>query len=325
MPATSSTILCSSKHSPAVALDHLHGNRSFRVLGKLTHEGLALAEGGRIALTDLATFQEFTGTYGTVDRIDLLLKPSAPADAVERIRAGLPPGIVLERPSEFKESGSLMVRSYQLNLSVLSFVSLFVGMFLVYSLISLHATSRRHELAVLRSLGASSRLIFLLFLSEGAFFGAIGWLLAIPLGSIMVKHLLGTVSNTVSLLFVRVQVDRLLLDPSEVLLSFLTTLLVSLLAAWQPAYEAMQVAPREVFQTQEFSAGRSTRVRRLALWRPGADRPGLAPLQTTRNGRCSSRRIRGNIFSFLRVLAHFAMDPARHRPPPSAPAQTGRR
>ncbi len=250
---------------PRVALDHLHGNRSFRVLGKLAHEGLALAEGGRIALTDLATFQEFTGTYGTVDRIDLLLKPSAPADAVERIRAGLPPGIALERPSEFKESGSLMVRSYQLNLSVLSFVSLFVGMFLVYSLISLHATSRRHELAVLRSLGASSRLIFLLFLSEGAFFGAIGWLLAIPLGSIMVKHLLGTVSNTVSLLFVRVQVDRLLLDPSEVLLSFLTTLLVSLLAAWQPAYEAMQVAPREVFQTQEFSAGRSTRVRRLAL------------------------------------------------------------
>jgi len=72
-----------------------------------------------------------------------------------------------------------MVRSYQLNLSVLSFVSLFVGMFLVYSLVSLHATSRRHELAILRSVGASSRLIFLLFLTEGAFFGCVGWLLAL--------------------------------------------------------------------------------------------------------------------------------------------------
>ena len=143
-----------------------------------------------------------------------------PADAADRIRTLLPAGVTLEPPAELKESGRLMVRSYQLNLSVLSFVSLFVGMFLVYSLISLHATSRRHELAILRSLGASSRLIFLLFLSEGAFFGCVGWLLAIPLGSFMVKHLLAHVSTTISHLFIRVQVDRLLLDPWEILLSF---------------------------------------------------------------------------------------------------------
>ena len=130
------------------------GTGPFACLGNWRTQGLALAEGGRIALTDLATFQEFTGTYGTVDRIDLLLKPSAPADAAERIRAGCLRASTLERPSEFKESGRLMVRSYQLNLSVLSFVSLFVGMFLVYSLISLHATSRRHELAILRSIGS---------------------------------------------------------------------------------------------------------------------------------------------------------------------------
>lgn len=248
-----------------ITLTHTQGSRSFRVLGKMASQGLAMAEGGRIAVTDLATFQEFTGSLGTVDRIDLLLRPSAPADAVARIRTQLPPGIIVERPSEFKESGRLMVHSYQLNLSVLSFVSLFVGMFLVYSLISLHATSRRHELAVLRSLGCSSRLVFLLFLCEGAFFGGIGWLLAIPLGSLMVKHLLGHVASTISMLFVRVQVDRLSLDPWEVLLSLLVTLVVSLLAAWQPAYEAMQVTPREVFQPPDFSKTHHTRARGLAL------------------------------------------------------------
>ena len=250
---------------PGLPLNHPQGNRTFRVLGKLAAEGLGLVEGGKIAVTDLATFQEFTGTYGTVDRLDLLLKPSAGEDAAARIGAELPPGITLEQPSDFKESGRLMVRSYQLNLSVLSFVSLFVGMFLVYSLISLHATSRRHELAILRSVGASSRMVFLLFLSEGAFFGCLGWLLAIPIGSFMVKHLLGHVSNTISLLFVRVQVDRLSLDPWELLLSFLTTLFVSLLAAWQPAYEAMQVAPREVFQAQDCGTRQAARAKRFGL------------------------------------------------------------
>jgi len=157
-----------------------------------------------------------------------------------------------------------MVRSYQLNLSVLSFVSLFVGMFLVYSLISLHATSRRHELAILRSVGASSRLIFLLFLTEGAFFGCAGWLLALPLGSVMVKHLLGHVSTTISHLFLRVQVDRLVLEPQEILLSLATTLAVSLLAAWQPAHEAMRVAPREVLQTLEVGPEHSNLRKNLA-------------------------------------------------------------
>jgi len=249
----------------SLILVHPQGKKSFRVLGKLAPQGLALVEGGEIALTDLATFQEFTGTNGFVDRIDLMLKRSAPRDAADQIRALLPAGVTLEPPAELKESGRLMVRSYQLNLSVLSFVSLFVGMFLVYSLISLHATSRRHELAILRSLGASSRLIFFLFLSEGAFFGCVGWLLAIPLGSFMVKHLLAHVSNTISHLFVRVQVDRLLLDPWEILLSFSTTLFVSLLAAWQPAHEAMRVPPREVLQTHESGPAYPRPARNLAL------------------------------------------------------------
>ena len=247
-----------------VILDHPHGSRDFRVLGQLAPQGLALLEGSKIALTDLATFQEFTGTIGYVDRIDLVLKASAPADAADSIRAVLPAGVTLEQPSDLKESGRLMVRSYQLNLSVLSFVSLFVGMFLIYSLISLHATSRRHELAILRSLGASSRVIFLLFLAEGAFFGCIGWLLALPLGSVMVKHLVGHISTTISHLFVRVQVDRLFLEPQEILLSFTTTLCVSLLAAWQPAHEAMRVPPREVLQAPDVSPERGNLKRNLA-------------------------------------------------------------
>jgi putative ABC transport system permease protein len=70
----------------------------------------------------------------------------------------------------------------------------------------------------------------------------------------MVKHLLGHVSTTISHLFIRVHVDQLLLEPGEIVLSFSTTLFVSLLAAWQPAREAMRVTPREVLQKREFSS-----------------------------------------------------------------------
>ncbi len=228
-----------------IVLDHGGRRSAFRILGALASEGLAMAEGGEMAIVDIATFQEFTGLGGVVDRIDLLLKPGTSKAALGEIQELLPPGVVLGEPSELKESGRSMIRSYQLNLSVLSFVSLFVGMFLIYSLVALHATSRRHELAILRSLGASSRLIFLLFLAEGAFFGVVGWLAAIPVGSFMVRQMLGVVSKTISHLFVRVRVERLSLDPLEVILSFVLTLSIAVLAAWQPAREAMAAPPRE--------------------------------------------------------------------------------
>ncbi|MEN6484791.1 MAG: FtsX-like permease family protein [Syntrophobacteraceae bacterium] len=247
-----------------VQIEHIGRHAEFSVLSVLENEGLALADGGEIAVTDIATFQEFTGLFGQADRVDILLKSGASAKDLEEIRGLLPPGLVLERPSEPKESGLQLIRAYQLNLSVLSFVSLFVGMFLVYSLVSLHVTSRRHDLAVLRSIGASPRMLFSLYLAEGAFFGLLGWLCAIPLSAFITRQLLGHVSATITHLFVRVQVDRLVLEPWELAASFTVTLAVSILAALQPAWNAMKVPPREIMLMHEASASRIVPTRRLA-------------------------------------------------------------
>jgi putative ABC transport system permease protein len=251
-----------------IILNHSSQKARLRVLGVLEPKGLAMAEGGRLAISDIATFQEFTGTLGLVDRIDIRLVPTAAADIEfvrRRIIDALPDGIRIELPSDTKESGRLMIRSYQLNLSILSFVSLFVGMFLVYSLVALNAATRRHELAVLRSTGASSNFLFLLFLAEGALFGILGWTVAIPVSSFLVKYLLHGVSRTISTLFVRVHVEHLTLDLWEILLSFGVTIFVSVLAALQPAREAMQVSPHEALTLSREQETRQRTARKLAV------------------------------------------------------------
>jgi putative ABC transport system permease protein len=243
------------------------GVSSFEVVGELAPEGLATLEGSNIAIVDIATFQEFTGVYGQVDRIDLIFTRPLTEDKLDRVKALLPPGVELTEPSEARESGRVMIRAYELNLSVLSFVSLFVGMFLVYSLISLHATSRRKELAILRSVGASARMIFMLFIAEGCFFGVAGWVLAIPLSVSMTGKLIGYVSSTVSHLFVRVNVEGFGITGREIVLSFSITLVVAALAACQPAFEASRVRAVEALLMREnvsFEEGRL--IRRLALF-----------------------------------------------------------
>ncbi|MGA2403964.1 MAG: ABC transporter permease, partial [Syntrophobacteraceae bacterium] len=166
-----------------------------------------------------------------------------------------------------KETGRVMIRAYQLNLSVLSFVSLFVGMFLVYSLISLHATSRRKELAILRSVGASARMLFFLFIAEGCFFGIAGWALAIPASLSMTKKLIGYVGSTVSHLFVRVNVEGFGLTGREIFFSFAITVLVAVTAACQPAFEASRVRAREALLMREaVSQEEGNLIRRLAFF-----------------------------------------------------------
>lgn len=252
-----------------ITLDHSRNRAEFRVAGVLVPEGLALVEGGRVALTDIATFQEFTGLLGRVDRIDIRLKPKTSPAQLEDLARKLPEELEIRSPSAARDSGSAMIRAYQLNLSVLSFASLFVGMFLVYSLVALNAASRRRELAILRALGASPRLLFNLFLAEGALFGVCGWLLAIPLGSVLVKYLLHTVSQTISTLFVRVHVEGLMLSPAEVAISFGVTLCVSVAAAFQPAREAMRVPPKEAMEIAHTGRPRRRMAGRLAAGAAG--------------------------------------------------------
>ncbi len=246
-----------------VTLGHVHGTAVFQVLGILEPQGLALVEGGHVAVTDISTMQEFTGSQGWVDRIDLLLRSCE--GAARQIRNLLPEGMVLQEPGERKETGRIMIKAYQINLSILSFVSLFVGMFLVYSLVSLNAASRRKEWAIIRSMGGSSGLLFMLIMAEGAVLGLIGWLLAIPLGSFLVKYLLRAVSGTISTLFVRVHVEALQLDPWELVLSFGVTLLIALLAAFRPAREATRIAPREAMTLQDLPSGQGVHSFRATL------------------------------------------------------------
>jgi putative ABC transport system permease protein len=247
-------------------LDHTRNSAEFRVAGILLAEGLALVEGGRVALTDIATFQEFTGLHGLLDRIDLTFKPKASREDIDDLIRKLPQELELRSPSAARDSGTAMIRAYQLNLSVLSFASLFVGMFLVYSLVALNVASRRRELAILRSLGASPQTLFLLFLSEGALFGVCGWLLAIPLSSLLVKYLLNVVSQTISTLFVRIQVEGLVLSPLEIAASLALTLFTAAGAAFQPAREAMGVPPKEAMEISATGLRRRRSVRRLAGW-----------------------------------------------------------
>jgi putative ABC transport system permease protein len=73
----------------------------------------------------------------------------------------------------------------------------------------------------------------------------LGWLLSIPISSVLTKYFLYGISETISTLFVRVSADHLALSAREIFISFSMTIVVAVVAAFQPAHEAMKVPPKE--------------------------------------------------------------------------------
>ncbi len=219
---------------------------SFAIRGIMEEEGPAKALGGNFAILDIAHAQEAFDKVGFLDRIDLIAEPQVSLEAVAAaLGKTLPPNLVVRRPQTRNNQVENMIGAFRLNLSALSFVSLFVGMFLIYNSMSISVIRRRREIGILRSLGVSGNQILILFLTEGAILGFLGAILGIGIGLIMAKFTLVSVSRTVTALYILVKAEHLTISPSALILGVLISVAVSIVSAAGPAREAARTKPRE--------------------------------------------------------------------------------
>src|SRR5438552_3449977 len=137
----------------------------------------------RFAVIDIGAAQATFLRSGFLNRIDLRLRPGADAERLAgRLRAEMPPGILVERPDADLERSGALSRAYRVNLNVLALVALFTGGLLVFSAQALAVVRRRAQLALLRVLGMTRRELVAMLLAEAAVVGAMGALAGIALG-----------------------------------------------------------------------------------------------------------------------------------------------
>ena len=164
----------------------------------------------KLAVMDIAQAQGLFGDAGAIHQIDVKLAGGANlAEVRDRLRENLGPAVRVETPEQRETKARGLLSAFQLNLTALSLISLFVGMFLVYSSTQAALVRRREEFGLLRSLGATNRQVFALIMSEVALLGSLGSALGVALGYGVAQANVRLVSATLSNLYLLEEISRL--------------------------------------------------------------------------------------------------------------------
>lgn len=159
----------------------------------------------RLAVMDIAAAQITFGMVGRLDRIDVVTAPDRSVEEVtQAVRAVLPPHLTVERPTRRTQQVEQMVRAFRLNLTVLSWVGLLVGMFLIYNTMAFAVAQRRREIGIYRAIGMTQGGVAALFLAEAALFGVMGGVVGSVAGTVLAQKMVALVSRTISDLYVPV-------------------------------------------------------------------------------------------------------------------------
>ena len=185
----------------------------FAVRSVLAGANAGQAFGGDFLLLDIAAAQEAFGTQGSLTEIDLMVAEDKVPEVSAMLRRLCPPDAVIQRPAQRGAEVAGLLGAFQLNLSMLSSISLFVGAFLIYNAIAIAVVRRRSEVAVLRAFGTDQGSLMRLFLIEAAFIGLIGSAFGMLLGIALARFALHAVSTTVSALYLSVKARELVAPP----------------------------------------------------------------------------------------------------------------
>ena len=208
------------------------------IVAVLTGEGLQHAMGGNVAIADIATVQECFGRIGRLDRVDLIVTPGARERVSAALAAELPADARPERPQARTRQVENMVSAFGLNLTALSFIAVFVGMFLVLNAVALAVVRQRRDIGVLRALGLTRAGVVGVFVLEGGVLGALGAVAGCALGVLVANVALHQVGRTLSALYLVEQVSRLHLSARTLAMGLALGLGSAVISALGPALEA---------------------------------------------------------------------------------------
>ena len=247
-----------------IQVQTVDGIKSLRIRGIMNPEGPAKAMGGNMAIMDIFAAQMAFGKDGRVDRIDVSLREGTDLETVRKaIVDALPQGYMVDTPVGRTKQVEEMIARFQKGLDLISYLSIFVGMYLIYNAVSISVVNRRKEIGILRALGCLRRDIILLFLGEILIISVIASVLGVGLGVLLADSLVGAFGKVVSQTYVRTSVSGIHFTWFYPMLGLVSGIFASLTAALFPARTSSLISPVSAIRSVPYAEEKFFTTRRL--------------------------------------------------------------
>jgi putative ABC transport system permease protein len=217
-----------------------------RRAGVLRARGPTAGPGGNLLVLSCADAAALLGRPDLVSRVDLSLEPGVDRDQVRRqVEAAVAGKARVATPEQHGRWIEEMLVGLRMGLRLCGVGALMVGLFLVANVLAVSAAERRHDIGILKSLGAMPWQIVALFAGEAVLLGIAGGALGLPLGLGLAHFGLSPVQQILSDVFLPVQTGPLEATPWALLSAVAAGVCSALLAAAVPALQAGCVSPIE--------------------------------------------------------------------------------
>jgi len=232
---------------------------------RLRIAGTLVLGGSALLVVDVASAQARFGMPARLSRVDLRLMPGIDPQRWAQERRW-PDDVRVAAADEAEQRVSNLSRAYRVNLSVLALVALWVGGFLVYSVLALSVAQRTPTFALLGVLGLTARERFRWVLAEAACIGAAGSALGLLAGAGLAWVALRALGGDLGGGYFAGVAPRLQLPLWTTLLYGALGIAAALAGAWWPARAAERLAPAQALKgLSSLGAARSRLLPALAL------------------------------------------------------------
>jgi putative ABC transport system permease protein len=234
--------------------------------GILHASGPAATLGGNVIVMGLADAAALRDRPGFASRFDVVLESDADRDSVRNLLAAAVAGQAqVSTPEDQQARIHEVLIGLEIGFTIGGFMALVVGMFLVYITLAVSVTERRHEIGILRSLGATRPQVLWLFLGEAAMLGLLGTLLGIPLGLGLAELSLGPMQRALQDVFLPLHAEHIAFTNIgwTIASALVAGMAASLIAALIPSSLAATEEPADVVRRS--SPGARTLLRSLHI------------------------------------------------------------
>jgi putative ABC transport system permease protein len=243
------------KLNDAIPLVTTSGVTNFYVKGLLDDTGPAASFGGQVVVMFIDAAQISFSRGFAVDRIDVSVTPGVKLEEVrKRIQAHVEGVATVEAPKGRTRRLLKAFWSFQSGLNMSGFISLGVGMFLIYNAVSVSVAQRRKEVGTLRALGVTRGSMVRLFCAEALVMALLGSALGLWLAGGLARFVMRMVYGTVDRLIVNIHAPPPEITPKIMVAGFAAGLITTLAASYLPARVASRVHPAEALRASRATA-----------------------------------------------------------------------